>query len=113
MSRRAGYLHSLLTRQEVILLPLATSTGDFHSAVASLAPALTADGGEEALARSSDEGAALVCLDGLDEVAPAPRGRLLAWLGSWTSSTGAPGAEEECFVLKAWGHRGSGVSARR
>ncbi len=36
----------------------------------------------EILGAALDEGAALVCLDGLDEVAPAKRGALIAWLAS-------------------------------
>ncbi|AUX28192.1 MULTISPECIES: HEAT repeat domain-containing protein [Sorangium] len=44
-------------------------------------------GGE--LAAQLDEGAALVCLDGLDEVAPARRDAVLSWLSSLRASAGA------------------------
>ncbi|WP_437783721.1 HEAT repeat domain-containing protein [Sorangium sp. So ce1097] len=42
-----------------------------------------------ALSAAIDEGTALVCLDGLDEVAPAKRGALLSWLVSLRGVAGA------------------------
>ncbi|UQA63122.1 HEAT repeat domain-containing protein [Polyangium aurulentum] len=41
------------------------------------------------LATALDEGTSLVCLDGLDEVAPARRGGVLAWLASLGNDRGA------------------------
>jgi HEAT repeat protein len=67
----------------VDLPDLAEHGADLRSHLARIAHALALPAAtKDLLAAALDEGSALVCLDGLDEVAPARRGALLAWLAS-------------------------------